>query len=240
TPVLDTVRVVAQLHVLAGVVLDDKYRPIAGAIVDLIGSTHAETATDSGGSFVFTSVKGGKVVVRARKPEYEMGMHSVNLEDWRGLVLLLEPLERNLRPSKRAEYSGFGNAVEFTWKETQQRLAVTHGARAVIVTREELAPLGAMTLGQALRYTRSGALLAADLQYAGANFCVIEDGRVFVGPTTLDLYRAGDVAFVELYPPGTESSGSLVHYTRGGGCRVLRLPGRTRTSGVFYAVIWMR
>lgn len=240
TPALDTVRVVAQLHVLAGLVLDDKLRPIAGATVDLVGSKQAETTTDSAGSFVFTSVRSGKVIVRARKPEYEMALHSVNLEDWRGLVLTLDPLEEHLRPSKRLEYSGYGNAVEFTWKETQQRLNIAHGSRATIVTREELAPVGAMTLGQALRYTRSGSLLAADLQYAGPTICVVEDGRFFVGPTTLDLYGADDIAFLELYPPGTEVSGSLAQYARGGGCPALRLPGRTRTSGVFYAVIWMR
>jgi hypothetical protein len=53
------------------------------------------------------------------------------------------------------------------------------------------------------------------------------------------MYRADDVDFVELYPPGTESSGSVARYVRGGGCRPVRTPG-LRSRGVFYAVVWMR
>ena len=237
-PTLDTVQVTAHLNVLAGIVLDPKNRPIAGADVDIIGSKAGETTTDEGGWFTFTSVKSGVVVVRARKPGYLMGMYSLRLEDWRGVVLRMDTLETKLRSAAKADQSGIGNSVEFAWTETKQRIAM-RGSRAVIVTREELAPFADMSLGEAVRRTESGSMLASDLQAAGSNFCVLQDGKQLVGSTTLDMYRADDVDFVELYPPGTEVSGSVAHYVRGGGCRPVRSVGM-RGRGVFYAVVWMR
>ena len=237
-PTLDTVQVVAHLNVLAGIVLDPKNRPIASANVDIIGSKSGETITDEGGRFTFTSVRSGVVVVRARKPGYLMGMYSLRLEDWRGVVLRMDTLETKLRSAARADMSGIGNAVEFAWTETRQRIGM-RGSRATIVTREDLGPFADMSLGEAVRHTESGSMLTVDLQNAGTNVCVIQDGKQMVGSTTLDMWRADDVDFVELYPPGTEMSGSVARYTRGAGCRAVRTPGQ-RTRGVFYAVVWMR
>ena len=69
--------------------------------------------------------------------------------------------------------------------------------------------------------------------------CVLEDGRRSVGFATLDLYRADDVEFVELYPPGTEPSGTVARYLRGAGCPSSSTVGG-RSAPPFYAVIWMR
>jgi len=236
---LDTVQVTAHLNVLAGVVLDAKNRPVPGAMVDLIGTRNAETTTDATGRFTFTSVKSGMIVVRARKVGYEMAMHSMLLEDWRGLVLRMDTLSSRLRAARQAEISGIGNSVEFVWKETQQRIAM-HGGRAIVVTREDLAPFSDLSLGEALRYTPAAAAVATELYAAAGNVCVLKDGRFLVGSTTLDLYEARDVDFVELYPPGSEASGSVARYTRDGGCRSVRVPGQSRSRGPFYAVIWMR
>jgi hypothetical protein len=66
---------------------------------------------------------------------------------------------------------------------------------------------------------------------------VLENGYLWVGYTTLDAFEADVVDFVELYPPGTESSGSVQSYLRNAGCR----PSGTRPGrGTFYAVIWLR
>jgi hypothetical protein len=236
---LDTVQVMARVNVLAGVVLDARNQPLPDARVDLSGTRTAETTTDETGSFTFTSVKSGVVVVRARKPGYEMATHSMLLEDWRGLVLRLDTLPPRLRAAREAELSGIGNTVEYVWKETQHRIGM-HGGRATVITREDLAPFSDLTLGEALRYAPAAAHLANDLYAAGGNVCVVKDGHFLVGSTTLDQYGADDVDFVELYPPGTEASGTLAQYVRGGGCRSVRLPGQVRSRGPFYAVIWMR
>lgn len=238
-PMLDTVQVTAHLNLLAGVVLDAKNRPVSGATVDLIGARTGETTTDSTGTFTFTSEKRGMIVVRARKPGYEMAMHSMMLQDWRGLVLRVDTLSTKLRSARKAELSGIGNAVEFVWKETQQRITA-RGGRATVITREDLAPFSDLTLGEALRYAPAAAGVATELYSAAGNVCVLRDGRFLVGSTTLDLYETRDVDFVELYPPGTEASGTVARYSRDGGCRSVRTPGLARNRGPFYAVIWMR
>lgn len=237
-PTLDTVQVKAKLNVVAGIVLDAQNRPVVGAMVDMIGAKSDHMLSDEGGWFTFTSVRSGVVVVRARKEGYEMATHSMPLEDWRGIVLHLDTIDAKPHSAKRADLSGIGNAVEFAWKETQQRLTM-RGPRAIIVTREDLAPFADMNLGEAVRHTEPGASLSQDLGYAATNVCVIEDGKKLIGSTSLDMYNADDVDWVEIYPPGEEPSGSLARYARGGGCRAVRsASGRGR--GVLYAVVWLR
>jgi hypothetical protein len=178
------------------------------------------------------------VVVRARKEGYAMATYSLPLEDWRGIVLHLDSIDAKPHSARRADLSGIGNAVEFAWTETQQRI-IKKGLHAVIVTREDLAPLADMNLGEAVRHTEPGASLSQDLGYAATNVCVIEDGKKLIGSTSLDMYNADDVDWVEIYPPGTELSGSLARYARGGGCRAVR-SSSGRGRGVFYAVVWLR
>lgn len=238
TPALDTVKVVASLNVLAGIVVDSSKRPIAGATVNLIGSKNAEAETDPQGFFTFTSVQSGPVVLRVRKEGYALAMHSIRLEDWRGLWLRMERLAAGLSASKRAQQSGFGNTATFVWSETRQRLA-QRGVRAAIVPREELAPLDGMPLAQAIRRTRSGALAMSELSSVADYVCVLEDGHRTIGFTTLDTFHADDVEFVELYPPGTEFTGTLAQYVRGAGC-LRSASASSRRRGIFYAVVWTR
>ena len=58
-----------------------------------------------------------------------------------------------------------------------------------------------------------------------------------MGLTSLDIYRASDVEFVELYPPGSEMSGSLDGYLNMSLCSD---PFKKRDLRPYYAVIWMR
>jgi len=235
---LDTVRVVASVNVLAGVVVDDRDRPVPGATVEMFSGPSVTTTTDSSGWFTFTSVKSGSVLVRARKLGFAPLTTSIRLEDWRGLVIHLEPLDYNLTEAALENASGFGNRSTFIWTETKQRIA-RQGLRAIVVPREELAPFDDLPLGQAVIRTRTGAVAAADLTAARDDVCVLLDGTKVIGPAGLDIYRTEYVEFVELYPPGTELSGSVGGYLRDAGCRRVRTPGTLR-SGVFYAVVWLR
>jgi hypothetical protein len=236
--VLDTVQVVASLNVLAGVVIDSANRVVPDANVEIIGTRSGTATTDANGAFTFTSVRSGAVVLRVRKLGYEPTMFSVRLDDWRGVVLRLSRLDAALSASKQADKSGFGPRSEWVWNETHDRL-VRRGVLAAVVPREELAPFGNLSLGQAIRLTKSGSLASADLQSPGNDVCVLIDGNRIVGSTTLDSFRADDVSFVELYPPGTERSGSVGRYLRGAGCRGLRVSA-TRSRGPYYAVVWLR
>ena len=235
---LDTVKVFASVNVLAGVVVDDRNRPLPGATVEMMPGVNTTVTTDSAGWFTFTSVRSGSVLVRARKLGFAPLTTSIRLEDWRGLVLHLEPLDLKLSGSRLEDASGFGNASAFVWTETQQRVAM-RGTRAIVVPREELAPVDDYTLGQAVLRTKTGRMAAADINAVGVNACVLLDGRITVGPASLDRFRTETVEFVEIYPPGTETSGSVAQYLRNSGCRRVRTPG-SLTTGVFYVVVWLR
>jgi hypothetical protein len=233
---LDTVRVVASLNVLAGVVVDHKDRPIPGATVEMLAGTSTSATTDTNGWFTFTSVKSGTVLVRARMVGYAPLTTSIRLEDWRGLVIHLDPLDTKITGAKLEELSGFGNQSQFVWKETQQRLAM-RGSRAIVIPREELAPYDDFTLADAILRTPTGSTETPDINSARGQFCVLLNGKNTVGNSTLGNFRTEEVEAVELYPPGTEMSGSVVHYMRSSGCR------RVQTSngeGMFYAVVWLR
>jgi hypothetical protein len=233
---LDTVKVVASVHVLAGVVVDPKDRPVPGATVEMLSGT--STTTDSSGWFTFVSVKGGSVLLRARKLGFAPVTTTIRLEDWRGLVIHLEPLDFALTGSRLEDASGFGNTNRFVWTETQQRIS-QRGTHAIIIPREELSAFDDYPLGQAIKRTSTGAAEASDLNAAGGNVCVLLNGKNTVGPSTLENFRTEEVEFVELYPPGTELSGSVARYLRSAGCRPVRTPGSFNV-GVFYAVIWLR
>ena len=235
---LDTVKVTESLNVIAGVVIDSGTRGVPGAKVEIIGTTTATTTTDSTGWFTFTSIHSGAVVLRVRKLGYQPAFHSMKLADWRGVVIPLTPLDAGISDSKRAEKSGFGARSEFTWTETRDRL-VRRGLLATVVPREELAPFDDLALGEAIRQTRSGQMASMDLQQIGNEVCVLIDGNRGVGSTTLDTFRADEVSFVELYPPGTETSGTLGRYLRNAGCRPLRFTG-ARGRGPYYAVVWLK
>ncbi len=237
-PRLDTVRVIASVNVLAGVVVDHKDRPIPGATIDMLSGASLSTTTDSSGWFTFTAVKSGTVLVRARKLGFAATTTSLRLEDWRGLVIHLDPLDFNLSGSKLEDASGFGNGNAFVWAETQQRLAM-RGLRAIVVPREELAAYDDYPLGQAIKRTPTGSLESSDLNAAGTNVCVLLNGKNTVGPSSLESYRTEDVEFVELYPPGTELSGSVTRYLRNSGCRRVQVPG-SFSVGPYYVVVWLR
>jgi hypothetical protein len=235
---LDTVKVVASVNVLAGVVVDDKDRPIPGATVEMLNGVNNTATTDSSGWFTFTSVRDGTVLVRARKLGFSPATTSLALADWRGIVIHLEPVDYNLKGTDLANASGVGNTAAFVWTETKQRIT-TRGAHAIIVPREELAPFDDYPLDQAIKRTKTGSTEGADLNAAGGNICVLLNGKNTVGPSTLGNFRTDEVEFVELYPPGTETSGSAARYLRAAGCRRVQTPS-VFSSGIFYAVVWLR
>jgi hypothetical protein len=235
---LDTVKVVASVNILAGVVVDDKDKPIPGATVDMLSGANSSATTDSSGWFTFASVRDGTVLVRARKLGFTPTTTSLALGDWRGIVIHMEPIDYNLKGAALENASGIGNTATFTWTETKQRIT-TRGAHAIIVPREELAPFDDYPLDQAIKRTKTGSTEGADLNAAGGNICVLLNGKNTVGPSTLGNFRTNDVEFVELYPPGTETSGSAARYLRAAGCRRVSTPS-VFSSGVFYAVVWLR
>lgn len=238
TPMLDTVLVQAKVLVLAGVVADSVGNPIPGATVEMVGSSHGTTTAGPDGWFKFTGLRTGPIVLRGMKAGWAAGMVSMRFEDSRGVVIHLDPLDTlKLSANRALMLSGLGNSDALAWAETQMRIVGRTG-RATIVSRQELEPYDDLPLAQAIARTATGQMISIDLRTVFDEACVLLDGRKVVGNISLDAYRTEDVEFVELYPPGTEMTGSVARYMRGAGCRPVVTSVLRR--GIFYAVIWMR
>jgi hypothetical protein len=235
--VLDTVKVSAHIYDVGGIVVDQKNRPVPGATIDIIGgAARSSTTGDAGGWFDFEPVKFGPLIIKARKEGYAEATYSFDVEDSRGIVLHMQALAPGTPESRAVDLSGFGNTERYVWNETAERIA-RRDARSRIVSREQLAPFTGKSLGEAIRLLDVGNTVRADLTASNDQVCVLENGYLWVGYTTLDAFEADAVDFVELYPPGTESSGSVQRYLHNAGCRASGTPpGR----GTFYAVIWLR
>ncbi len=235
---LDTVKVTAQLKVLGGVVVNERGNPIAGATVDLLGARNGTVTTGSDGWFTFTNVKTGPVVFRVLADGFEGKTQSASLSDSRGVVVHLSAIDMTLSKRKQQIAAGNGNTAKYVWTETQSRL-LQRNLQATIVTSEDLAGFNDMTLGEAIQQSHVAAKLVPDLQAGFAQVCVLLNGSRMVGMTSLDVYSANDVEWVELYPPGSEASGTVGRYLQFAGCTAQRSATTTR-RGVFYAVVWLK
>jgi len=235
---LDTVQIRERINVLSGIVVDEENKPVAGATIQVITGEKRTVTSGEDGWFTLTSVREGVVVFQTRKEGYFATNTAVRMDEWRGVVVHMELLDPKYGATRAAEAAGTSNNALAALRDASMRMS-TRGSRAVVVSAEELAPFADMSLGEAVRRTRPGASIAFELQSARGAFCVLLDGRRAVGSTTIDSWRATDVEMVELYPPGTESSGTVARYLRAAGCRTIA-PSSGRTRGPFYAVLWMR
>ena len=235
---LDTVKVREHINVLSGVVVDENERPVAGATIQVITGEKQTLTTGEDGWFTLTALREGVVVFRTRKEGYYATNTAVRMNEWRGVVVHIETLDGKLSKWRQADAAGESNNALIAWHDAGLRLSMK-SSRAVVISEEELAPFADLSLGQALKWTKGGAALAFDIQNANGQICILLDGRRPLGSTTLDSWRAGELEMVELYPPGTELSGTAARYLRTSGCRTSPNPGM-RTRGPFYAVLWMK
>jgi hypothetical protein len=234
---LDTVQVRERVNVLSGIVVDEMNRPVPGATIEVITGDRKTLTSGEDGWFTLTSVREGVTVFRTTKEGFFMTNTSVRMSEWRGIVIRLETLDSRMRATAAADASGTSNNAAAAWRDTGIRLSM-RGSRAVILSQEELAPFAHLPMTEAVVQTKAGQALGIELERHKGNICVLIDGRRPVGSTSLDTWRGGDVDMIELYPPGTESSGTSARYMRGAGCRTRVDAGRTR--GPFFAVLWLK
>ena len=236
TPTVDTFKVTAKTNLLAGIVLDVQNQPVSGALITLVGRRSLELESGADGWFTFSVDRPGPIVFRVKKPGFASLTESLRLEGVRGVVLHLLKPAANLTRIQKSDADGYNNRMVFVWHETDHRLAVK-SSRAAIVPREELSPLGAMPLGSAVRFTKSGHNAASFLANQNNQACILVDGYRPMGLTSLDIYRASDVEFVELYPPGSDMSGSLNSYLD---ITLCNDPMKKKDPRPYYAVVWTR
>lgn len=237
---LDTVKVRARINVLGGIVVDARNRPIAGATVDLIGDRLRGSADTTGddGWFTFTAVRSGPIVLHVVREGYVGVTQSVDLKDWRGVVIHMASMDTTLSKAKQRMLSGLANTSRHVWLETLQRLS-RRNVQSIVVTREELAPLGDIPLGEAITRAPSAVNLLRDMQVSRNVACVLLNGYQMIGQVSLDNYDSDDVEFVELYPPYMRPPSSIMAYLGIAGCTSAR-SALMDSGGILYAVVWMK
>jgi hypothetical protein len=234
---LDTVKVTARVNVLAGIVVDERNRPLAGASVELNYGPGGSVVTGADGWFSFVAERTGPTVIHVAHTGYVGTMQSVRLEDSRGIVVHMTQIDTTLSKNRQAILSGLGNTARHVWLETQERL-VRRSLRSVVVTRDELALYDDLPLGEAIMRAQSAANIMQDLMASNNSACVLLNGNQAVGPVSLDTYSTEDIEFVELYPPEAGPPRTVAAYMQNAGCR--RVATDALSRGVFYAVVWVR
>lgn len=209
--VLDSVRIRERANNMrySATVLDDAGTPIPDVAVVMEGVANT-IRTDSGGHFVVTRKVHGALMIRMRKIGYAPYMGSFDMLAEREDTLRMSRLPQGLSAVQITEASGFGRDT-FVYKDLDQRMRWRNHLSSVI-TREDLAKAGRESL--------------CEVTGCGFRDCVILDGG---GRTTMPpaAFFADQVEAIEVYPPGSDWSGTLASR----GCR----GGRSRTF-----VIWLR
>lgn len=207
---------------LLGLVIDQNDEPIGEAEVQLVGSDRAGTTRANGG-FLFKPIPFGAYVVRIRKLGYSPSLVSVSIDkvDDRELVVVLRKLSTTLSTVRITEESGFGHD-QFVYQDLEQRLR-WHNYKSQVLGPAELKRFEGMPIGlisQQLGVGFWAATTARRMQNrrpGGQSTMSVggeEDGCVLLNGKTqsnvpLSFYNEKDIDFLEIYPPGTELTGSI-------------------------------
>jgi len=220
------------LNQLGGVVLDERFRPLPGAEVDIVGLRRSMT-TDEDGRFIFTDLPTGNYLLEVRSPGYSISRRGVQM---------VGRIERDMAIRLRAATDTRFTAelAKVVAQEADRRKSLA-GARAVFVGRDELARWKDTPLLDALM-EGSGALALRELNASGgrggrsprgvttlggggggtfttntmargasvsATSCVLIDGWEVPTSPILSFLRASEVELVEIFPANAENSRTL-------------------------------
>ncbi len=247
----------ALFNQVAGMIIDERDRPIPKVVVEIVGLGRKFETRDDGG-FLLVDLDPGHYLLQFRKPGYtvaQYGLHMVREIDREFTVRLRPAGDSRLTPELAAVV-----AVEANRRQSMK------GARAAVISRDELARFSGAPLAAALLESSA----AVTLRETGGS-CVLINGHEVTtvgatasrtsantgrrGPTSinpgairntpspgagsglrggwLEFFRADEVEMVEIYPEGTENSRTLCgRFPPSSGCSCPPEP-----AGI---VIWLR
>lgn len=193
TAMLDPQLIAARWTGVRGVVGDARrITPLAGARIRLLGSD-AATSTDSLGNFALALPGGRDIVLRVERTGFAAR-----------LVSLAVPAESYLDLDVALDTALSEPKDALLYRDLDQRLKFAT-PRAVQVSREEIEATDAVSLGTALSLTPSVTEKGITI---GRGACVFVNGVARPG-FPVDAILAGEVEFVEAYPPGSELTRTL-------------------------------
>lgn len=212
TLALDPVLVAAKWTGVRGLVGDSRrITPLAGASVRLLGSD-AAAASDGEGRFALPFPGDRAVLLRVQRAGFETRLLSVQVpaDGYVELDVVLDTLDKERNDA-------------WMWRDLDQRLKFA-SPRAALVGREDIEATDAVALGTALSYSRA---------VIGRGVIITRRACLFVNGVprpgmSVDAILAGEVEFVEAYPPGTDLTRTLARsWPTGAECGV---PDRTLPS----------
>jgi hypothetical protein len=236
---------------LLGLVMDSSGAAIPEAEVQLVGADIAGTTRANGG-FLFKPLAVGTYVVRVRKLGYAPSMVTLQLgpNDDHEVVVYMRPLARNLDPFVVTEKSGYGRD-EAIWEEFEHRkrfqsfqtrllgpddLKSYYGVDlATALIRMGLNGPTSSIAGQQVRSINAGghALTGPAADEAGFA-CLLLNGKEGIYGK-LSTYTTDDLEMLEVYPSGTELTGTASWYFHDTRCKpptLIRHPT--------YYVLWFK
>ncbi len=226
---LDPQLIAAKWTGVRGIVGDARrIAPLAGARVRLLGSD-ATTGSDSAGAFALPLPGGREILLRVERVGFAARLISVAVpED--GYVELEVALDTVLQAPRD----------QWMWRDLDQRLKFAT-PRSVQVSRDEIESTDAVSLGGALTLSRS---VASRGLVINRRACVFVNGVARPG-YPVDAIRAGDVEFVEAYPPGTDLTRTLaLRWPPGAECGVPDGTIQAHAAGarqvVQFVSVWLR
>lgn len=236
---LDPVLVAERWSGVRGVVGDIRYlSPLPDARVRVVGGDTI-TRTDGAGRFAVALAPGAEVVLRIEREGYARQLVTATVPR-DGYVELDVPMD-TLRDARRDQ---------LVWEDLDRRLKFAT-VRAARVGREELARSDASRLDAALNEAPSAVRAGVTVTRAA---CLFIDGVPRPG-MTVDAVLAGDVEFVEVYPPGADLTNTLAlrwppraecgapgGFQRGGAGAAVRPGSRRGTDPQLaqFVVVWTR
>ncbi|MFN0097361.1 MAG: carboxypeptidase regulatory-like domain-containing protein [Gemmatimonadaceae bacterium] len=224
---LDPVLVAAKWTGIRGVVGDARWlSPLGGATVRVMGGD-ASVGTDMEGNFAMPLPSGRDFLLRIERAGYETRLVSATVPA-EGYVEIDVGMDTARKTQK--DY--------WVWRDLDQRLKYAT-PRAALVYREEIEATDAINLVDALRSAPTVAQMNLGFTVGG---CLYVNGVARPGYPVASI-MAGDVEFVELYPPGTDLTRTLAlkwppRSTCGSG--VSTVSGTRNSQTVQFVSVWLK
>lgn len=242
---------------ILGMVVDSAGMPIPEAEVQLVGA-NLTGVTRAGGEFLFKPLAVGTYIVRVRKLGFAPNVRTVQLveNDDREVVIRLHRLATQLDAVTVYAESGYGedNSV---WEDFEQRRRWA-STRNRILGPEDLKAYYSLPLDLAEKYIGmplpSGPGVSLSLPQPGKDLssgkpakgdmgdaaCILINGREPVFQP-LRVYGANEVEVLEIYPSGTEPTGTVSARFRDTHCRAVQNPDHpARLEHPTYYVLWLK
>jgi len=237
---------------ILGIVIDSAGTPIDEAEVQLVGANRVGVTRANGG-FLFRPLPVGQYLMRVRKLGYAPTTMTVNLVDHddREVIIKMRSLPVKLDAMVIAERSGYA-PDDHALEDLDRRLR-WQSFKTLVAGRDRLETFGTMGLDQAIMgLGGTGAVQVAERMMQAKQVprlfgrgepaprtalpddCILLNGKTQLHQP-LRTFSAAQVEMIEVYPAGTEVTGTVADKMRTPECRAQSL-----LQHPAYYVVWLR